>query len=313
MNSSTATSKEQFYSRVNALLEPFEKELQEETSEQFPQIFIYGIPRSGTTLLYQLISHCFDIGYINNLAARFWLAPTIGITLSKDIIGHASGTKYDSHIGATQQVHEPHEFGFFWGNLLGYNITREYYLKTAEQVASLDWSKVHDTVHLMANTFGSAMVHKNLMYACHLSFFYKGFKKALFVHINRSLNENAISIAKAREARTGSKHNWWSIKPPNYEEMALTPFWEQIPAQMKYLNDIYSHEEKQAPDLNLLKINYDDICDSPGAVLENIKSRIDELGYELKMRNQPPEGFKKTNYQNDPDLDLIKKGIEKCF
>ena len=36
-----------------------------------PFVFVVGAPRSGTTLLTQVIAHCFDAGYICNLTARF--------------------------------------------------------------------------------------------------------------------------------------------------------------------------------------------------------------------------------------------------
>jgi len=43
--------------------------------EQLPILYIVGVPRSGTTLLSQLVSRYCPVGYINNLIARCWLRP----------------------------------------------------------------------------------------------------------------------------------------------------------------------------------------------------------------------------------------------
>ncbi|NBO54134.1 MAG: hypothetical protein EBU84_05990, partial [Actinobacteria bacterium] len=40
-----------------------------------PLVFIVGVPRSGTTLLSQLFSRFLDVGYIDNIVARFWANP----------------------------------------------------------------------------------------------------------------------------------------------------------------------------------------------------------------------------------------------
>ena len=79
-----------------------------------PTIFIFGLPRSGTTLIYQLVSQCLDIGYINNLMARFWRAPIHGITLSQEVLLSNTSNSYESDLGRTNAPNAPHEFSYFW-------------------------------------------------------------------------------------------------------------------------------------------------------------------------------------------------------
>jgi hypothetical protein len=42
-----------------------------------PPVFIVGAPRSGSTLLYQLIVVRFDVGYLSNLHCRLYGAPSL--------------------------------------------------------------------------------------------------------------------------------------------------------------------------------------------------------------------------------------------
>jgi hypothetical protein len=41
-----------------------------------------GVPRSGTTLLYQLIARFLRVGFITNRMARYWMTPIAGAMLS---------------------------------------------------------------------------------------------------------------------------------------------------------------------------------------------------------------------------------------
>src|SRR5438105_462788 len=56
-------------------------------STELPIIYLVGLPRSGTTLLSQLVSRQLEVGYINNLVARFWLRPSVGVRLSNALLG----------------------------------------------------------------------------------------------------------------------------------------------------------------------------------------------------------------------------------
>ena len=77
-----------------------------------------GVPRSGTTLVSQLVSAHLDVGYINHLVAAFWRAPVTGIRLSKKLIKGVRETSFASEFGRTSHLWEPHEFGYFWAHHL---------------------------------------------------------------------------------------------------------------------------------------------------------------------------------------------------
>src|SRR6056297_2325285 len=80
---------------------------------KYPFLFVIGAPRSGTTLLTQLIANSFDVSYINNLAARFFLAPLYGIKFSKTVLGEAKQSDFQSNYARTGNLSDIHEFGYF--------------------------------------------------------------------------------------------------------------------------------------------------------------------------------------------------------
>ena len=67
-----------------------------ERPELFPTLHVVGPPRSGTTLLMQLLAAHLEVGYINNLIAAFWRAPLYGIRLSKKLCPRPADTRFVS-------------------------------------------------------------------------------------------------------------------------------------------------------------------------------------------------------------------------
>ena len=78
-----------------------------------PVTFIVGVQRSGSTFLNQLLINNFHFTYPNNLVARFWDTPFVGVALSKSL--KLSGeVPFVSDLGYTEGINSPHEFGYFW-------------------------------------------------------------------------------------------------------------------------------------------------------------------------------------------------------
>ena len=59
---------EDFLAQLNENLADQEENLYKDYEIDFPFIFVFGLPRSGTTLITQVIAQSLNIGYINN----FW-------------------------------------------------------------------------------------------------------------------------------------------------------------------------------------------------------------------------------------------------
>lgn len=77
-------------------------------------IFVCGVPRSGTTLLTQLIAQYFDIGFIDHLTARFYKRPAVGAMLRRSVFGDRHETNYRSEYGRTENPLDVHHMGWFW-------------------------------------------------------------------------------------------------------------------------------------------------------------------------------------------------------
>jgi hypothetical protein len=103
---------------INEALLPLELNSYRDVSIEKPFIFVFGLPRSGTTLVTQLIAQCARTGFINNFVARFWKAPVTGIRFAKTLGVAAKGSDFQSNFGATESLLGIHEFGYFWRHWL---------------------------------------------------------------------------------------------------------------------------------------------------------------------------------------------------
>jgi hypothetical protein len=64
---------------LNSNLENTEKDLISQFKEpQYPVVFIVGVARSGSTLLYQYFAQSSFFSYPSNIISRFYKAPYIG-------------------------------------------------------------------------------------------------------------------------------------------------------------------------------------------------------------------------------------------
>src|SRR5215831_19286131 len=159
-----AAEDEEFLLSLNRHLAVIDAGRTAQIEKEFPLLFIVGLPRSGTTLLSQLVSRYLRVGYINNIVARFWLNPLVGIALSRAILGQNPGEKIslESKHGVTQEPWGPHEFGYFWRHWLHLDECETHHLD--KEVASrLDRDDLREMLFRIASAFHLPVVFKNII------------------------------------------------------------------------------------------------------------------------------------------------------
>lgn len=78
-----------------------------------PPIFFVGAPRSGSTLMIQVITDTFDLGYISNRHCQWYGAPALAERLFRPL-RDKPGSDYRSEQGATKGEYAPAECGQWW-------------------------------------------------------------------------------------------------------------------------------------------------------------------------------------------------------
>ena len=278
-------SDEESIQELNEVLKRFEQE-QELNSEQFPWIFVTGLPRSGTTLVMQCLSTAFDFCYVNNFMARLWDAPIVAARMSKILLGKDRViSDFRSDHGKTEKLQGPHEWSYFWIDRLKYDRSNEY--DRGKNIENINWDALKSTLDQMTNIFQKPFLNKALHPVKYVESFQKMNSNILFIHVQRDFLENCESIKEAREKYFGDANTWWSIIPDNYREIEKLPYHRQIPEQLHALDSEMKKDLSHINVQNVIYVRYKDLCDAPHKILLAIRDKIQhalnsDFGFDLE-------------------------------
>ena len=264
---------ENYLSLLNNSLFPAEQHLYKNYPEKYPTIHVIGAPRSGTTLVTQILSSFLSIGYINNLIAAFWKAPLVGIQLSKKLLGTDYISDFSSLFGRTKNIYEPHEFGYFWNAHLAYN---DFQQKGSDHEKNIDWEKLRLILINITYAFEKPVLFKSFLAGFHAAHLYEVLPKTCFIYIRRNFINNALSIYNLRKKMLGDVNLWASIKPKQYNELKNENIYNQITGQVLYLEQEYLEQLKNVPADNKIIVNYEEVCKNPKEFLQSVKNIIEK-------------------------------------
>lgn len=278
----------------------------------YPIIFLFGLPRSGTTLLLQLFAKYFDVGYINNLIARFWQAPLFGVELTNQVLKQKHKT-FLSTYGKTREVTAPHEFAYFWHHWFQVENLDGVDLTAIEQ--KTNWSELTKTLLNIAHGFKKPLAMKGIWPAYVMPKILQTLPNVFFVYIERDPEDVAISLYRARMDYYNNPSTWWSMYPPDYEQLVNQSWEKQIAGQVFQLSSFYNRQLELLPETSYVTISYEQLCQAPQQTLQMIQARIlDHCSVELATTHDVPEQFT-TRYSDRSfeDAEKLIQAVQSCF
>jgi len=237
----------------------------------YPTILVMGLPRSGTTLMCQIIAAGLNVGFIDSIAARFWEAPVYGLRLSKSISADKRFFSFESDYAAPRSPFEPHEFSYFWQKWM----KTEYSLPTVgchHQTLEIDWKGFVNTLGQIQKECGRAMLFKGMGACGNLKSLAKHVPYLIFVYVERNSLDVAASLLKARTHYYGNERTWWSLYPPEYHELVSRSTEEQVMGQVFYLKKHLDEELTPLIDVPIVRTSYEKLCRDPRSILNRIRA-----------------------------------------
>jgi len=301
--------KEAFLERLNSVLGPQEELEYEDLPEEYPTIHVIGAPRSGTTLLLQLIISNLNVGYISNLVAAFWSAPVYGIRLARFLLPERVASSYQSDYGRTTEIHEPHEFGYFWREMLGYPDLAQ---KKDDHEHRIAWHRLRRVLINMTYACDAPIAFKSFLLAWHIQKMQQSLDKTCFLWIKRDPVENALSILRCRQDYLGNVAKWSGLRPLEYASLQDEPVWRQAAGQVYYIEKAISEQAKKVSGRNILTITYEDLCTDPVGVLRRTKELVGRYYNRISLDNSPPTQFtlRKVSTENQDYYEEVKEAVE---
>ena len=286
-----------FYLYVrNQLLRPVERRLCARYGRSdAPILFIVGAPRSGTTLLHQLLVSHLDVAYITNFAARYWLAPVYGTRRFERRKGTRDQvSSLRSELGATQGDAGPHEFGYFWSHWMGPAASDQ---RTEAELDVVRWDEIRSELAGLVGLSGRPLVLKNVNHVdFHVARFARELPNARFVWVVRDPRFVVQSILEARVQRYGNESAWWSIRPRDFEKWQDREPLEQVCHQLREVEEAVARDLARLAPERWVRLDYEELVAHPHTCLTRLSALLEGaslvreaelLALDLKSGNVP--------------------------
>ncbi len=275
----------------------------------FQPVFIIGVPRSGSTFLYQVLTSFFNVLYFDNLSHVFHRHPFLGFRLSHFLYNDKPHNCYKSKFGDTFSygLHKPSEAGLFWYRWITY---LQYFVDGDE----LSAEQIHDmsnNIHAIINYFKKPFIIKNLSNSMRLRMLKQAFPDARYIYLKRDPRFTAQSMMAARKMLGVHTHELWSVKPRNYHDLIQLEETEKVVKQIYYLENQINDDIKDIPDANLLTVQYENLFIRFDRQIELIKSFITpgltfRKNYKKPVLRKEPDKIKNRDMFNKIEEEVKK-------
>lgn len=237
-----------------------------------PVVLIQGMPRSGTTVLYQLLARTGVFTYPTNLIARFYRAPAMGVLLQRLAAPLLDAPTWEltSRAGATDGWWGPHEFGYFWRHQLGLHAHHE-----PEQPAPADL--ILQLGRMEAAGTGPLLFKNGILSYC--TPVLRAAVPTLFVvRIRRDPVDVASSILAMRTRYYGDPNAWWSLRPADLGPVEGASPEAQVAYQVRHGTQALDRASAE------VDLTYADLCSDPRGEVGRI---LAALGLEADLEGLP--------------------------
>ncbi|MBI5442360.1 MAG: sulfotransferase [Deltaproteobacteria bacterium] len=262
-----------------------------------PIAFIVGTPRSGTTLLFQLIARYLEVGYPNNFVARHWIVPVVGTArYERRFRGTVPVIPLRSLFGGTEGAASPHEFSWFWQYRAEFGATDDL---TDEELDRLPWNAIRRDLAALAGWHRRPYVFKSLNHVVYgIPRFAREIPQSRFIHIRRNPQSVLRSILACRKQRYGDPRIWWSIRPRDVDRWRDRSPEEQVEHQVSDICRAVEEGLRDVAEERTLVTSYEALVASPRQVLEQVAGllggvRLRDAGaldaLDLTSSNRPSE------------------------
>lgn len=270
---------------LNVALEPEDRRHTDRfDAPRYPVTFVVALPRAASTLFQQILASTTDIGYVSNLLARFWQAPSHGAALARSLRDPHFVSNFRSMYGNTTGPLEPAEWGWFWQRWLRLD-GNEHYVQRGKPP---DLAGLARTLAAVENAFGAPLIFDNVFALANLDVLRRALPNVLAAYVRRDSRAVCKSILNARLERYGSLHAFYGHRPRTMDDLlrVADPV-EQVVLQVKAIQAEIDETLRGFPPGSVFTADYADLVSAPGLVAERFAAFMAGHDVPLSLRPAP--------------------------
>lgn len=270
-------------------------------AQPLTQLFILGLPRSGTTLVYQYIVHRFHVAYFTNGVGALPEAPCAA-TLWQKAWNSPYRSDFKSFYGKVSGAMGPREAGAFWGRFFDLNAYQRF-----EDIPAGQVRRLRRSIEAVQAVFQHApFVNKNVKHLLRIDALAKIFPRSRFLAVDRDLADVGLSILRGRKELYGDENAWFSVRTVNFEALQERDAVDQVAEQVIELSLAMNEDLDRLEPARVRRLSYTEFCADP----ESVFSQAPEIFSGLKEKNgRAVGGFEKRRSEpkNEREARLVER------
>ena len=260
-------------------------------------VFILGAPRCGSTLLYQALAATGAFGYLSNFHCLLHGGPAWAHGLARPFLRRAA-SGYASDYGRVRGPGAPAECGEFWYRFFR---RRPQHLAAGEATPAA-LARLRGAVRRLLRVMDRPLLIKNLVNAVRLRPLAEALPEALFVVLRRDEVDTAASILEGRRRLYGDYERWFSVEPPDIDELIRLPPAEQAVEQVRAIHRLIDQDRRAIGGERFTDLAYEDLCRDAHPTLRSLAGFLATHGVTLDFLGAVPASFERRSARADPDL-----------
>lgn len=266
-------------------------------------LFVLALPRSGSTVTYQMICHGLDVQYLSNLWNLLYQLPGLGGCLSaRQARRHQSD--FQSRHGFVPGLDGPAEGLRFWQWWLDCGLSDA-------DCSSMSAGKRQRRIRYLHRVLSALTGSGRPFAAAYLGHTLipdrveQAFPGAALIRLRREPVANALSLLKSMRDNQSS---WFSVVPDECRELNDPGEHERVAAQVYWLNRRLDEAECRS---DMLMVHYETLCQSPAGELARIQAWCEDRGIEVSPKFTLPDHFdyRVADIHADPDAGKIHQAL----
>ena len=234
---------------------------------RLPLLFICGAPRSGTTLVEQVLIQHLPVAFINNLTAIFPRAPLTANRLFRPAVSRRS--TYHNFYGKTVGFSGPNDGLHLWDRWLGADRTRA---RTSLEPEEAD--AMRRFFGAMEQLFGKPILVKNNNLNACASLVAEVFDQAVFICMTREPLYLAQSLLRARLDIHGGEDVPYGLTGSADSSSGALDAIEDVCRQALYHERLAREQQNRIGPRRFWIVRYETFCQNPSDLVEAVAVNV---------------------------------------
>lgn len=270
-----------------------------------PILLIVGPPRSGTTLVYQVLAAYLHTTHFTNLSELFPNSPISATELFR-MQRRPYRPDYQSYYGNSAGLRAPNDGFHVWNRWLG----ADRY-KVAEELGATEREEMNRFFDTWTSVFDKPFLNKNNRNSSCITLLASALDRARFIVVRRDPVFVVQSLIQARKVIQGSKAYGWGLGSKDQDPSATShSYIADVCEQVRQIEIKLARDIGQIDPSRIIEVQYEDFCQHPASLVAEVSekflwikadtTRIENTLKAFRHTNQPigdPEEFERIRRQ----------------